>query len=59
MAGQNGQLTPKHVLVADQCGNVGRVIARKLKKCSTAGGVGGDRGGGGVIIVEMTLSSGS
>ena len=29
-AGQDGQLTPKYVLVADQCGNVGRVIARKL-----------------------------
>ena len=30
VAGQNGQLTPKYVLVADQCGNDGRVIARKL-----------------------------
>ena len=30
VAGQNGQLTPKYVLVADQCGNVGGVLVRKL-----------------------------
>ena len=39
VVGQNGQLTPKYMLVADQCGNVGRDIARKLSIFSDLRGV--------------------
>ena len=39
VAGRNGQLILKYVLVADRCGNVGRVIARKLSIFSDLRGV--------------------